>query len=317
MKALVDDTMITIFKFVNRPLSLILSSRNWLRISKNPHARSEWLITKYGRSNALYNAAMLGPSFIDIRLYRILTAGNVKPSPYFFQRLLMHLEKYDQKLIQLKTINYNGQLDVGYYGYTINESKSNDTKLFHFLACGTHMINCDPKISLKDIEVLLPQSTNTSGYSSKVDYENGKIDFFNFLKLINILAQESTAKTKENLDVKHEKHNKLNGRYVRQNKLNGNHGRYRRRNKPGVRHGRQNKLEGRHGRKNKLSGRRYSFGKRYSKQGVNANRHPIVPRNIIVNFIQQPQQPQQQIVDPIIDPIDQLADQLINGSPFA
>lgn len=44
---------IEFFKFVHTPLPLILTNRQWYTISKDPHARFEWLINKYGRAHAL------------------------------------------------------------------------------------------------------------------------------------------------------------------------------------------------------------------------------------------------------------------------
>uniref|UniRef100_U9UJW8 F-box domain-containing protein n=1 Tax=Rhizophagus irregularis (strain DAOM 181602 / DAOM 197198 / MUCL 43194) TaxID=747089 RepID=U9UJW8_RHIID len=68
MQNSVDEIMINIFRFVEYPINLILTSRDWLRIAKDPYVKSKWLITKYGKLYALYNAARLGPSFIDISL---------------------------------------------------------------------------------------------------------------------------------------------------------------------------------------------------------------------------------------------------------
>lgn len=191
MQTFVNEIMINIFRFVKFPINLILTSRDWLRIAKDSYVKSEWLITKYGKSYALYNAARLGPSFIDIPLYKILIARNenaVVPN-FFFRRLLMHLHQYDQKLIQLKTEDNFGQPDASYLVYAINKSKDDDKQLFHFFACGTHVINYAPNISLKDIESLIPQSASTCGYLSKVNYENDKIHLFKLLELINFLEQ--------------------------------------------------------------------------------------------------------------------------------
>jgi hypothetical protein len=182
MKKLVDEIMINIFQFVISPLSLILSSRDWLRIGRDPYVKSEWLITKYGKSFALYNAARLGPTFIDIALCKILFARNVGLPVFFFQRLLMHLYKYNQKLIQLEAEN-----NASYRVYAINKA---NTQLFHFLSYGTHVINYSPKIPLKDVKALISQSANPNGYLSEVDYENDKIGLFKLLELINFLEQE-------------------------------------------------------------------------------------------------------------------------------
>ncbi|GBC43866.2 uncharacterized protein OCT59_014888 [Rhizophagus irregularis] len=300
MQNSVDEIMINIFRFVEYPINLILTSRDWLRIAKDPYVKSKWLITKYGKLYALYNAARLGPSFIDISLYKILIARNENASVpiFFFQRLLMHLDKYDQKLIHLKTEDNSGHPYTSYHVYA-NKSKEDDTKLFHFFAYGTHVVNYGQMISLKDIGSLLPQSASTSGYLSKVDYEIDKFDLFKLLELINFLAQPRPPRM---LGVRHGRHNKLDGRHGRQNKLGG-------------RHGRQNKLEGRHGRQNKLGGTiggsyggQDNFGGRHGShvqlgQLVNTNRQPTAP---IASFSQQP----------IADPNDILLVEMIDGSSF-
>ena len=93
---------INIFKYVDYPLNLALTCRNWSVIVKDPYARSEWLIVHYGKLHALFHAVRLGPTFIDMPLCQTLIARNIGISRYFVQRLLMHFGKYDQKLIELK-----------------------------------------------------------------------------------------------------------------------------------------------------------------------------------------------------------------------
>jgi hypothetical protein len=98
-------------KYVIFPINLALTCRDWLIIVKDPYARTEWLIENYGKSHALFHAVRLGPTFIDIPLCQTLIARKVITSRYFIQRLLMHFERYDQKLIELK-IEHNVGLDA-------------------------------------------------------------------------------------------------------------------------------------------------------------------------------------------------------------
>src|SRR3954447_5539895 len=104
---------INIFKYVDYPLNLALTCRNWSVIVKDLYAKSEWLIVHYGKSHALFHAVILDLNFIDMSLCQILIARNVVISRYFVQRLLMHFGKYDQKLTELKMErNVDHQLDA-------------------------------------------------------------------------------------------------------------------------------------------------------------------------------------------------------------
>src|SRR4051794_31168671 len=86
------EIKINIFKYVDSPLNLILTCRNWSDIAKNPHAKSEWLIVHYGEERALFHAISLGPTFIDTAVCQTLI---IIMSRYFTHR-------YNQKLIELK-----------------------------------------------------------------------------------------------------------------------------------------------------------------------------------------------------------------------
>jgi hypothetical protein len=185
------EIKINIFKYVNSPLNLALTCRNWSSIAKDPYAKTEWLIIRYGKAHALFNAVRLGPTFIDIPVCQTLITRKVIISRYFVQRLLMHFGKYDQKLIELKIEHNVGQLDadrirafqqkikspwasnlpINVFTYLLDEgykqlsnvnedlpSKGNDMELFHFLSAGPHVINYAPGMlrkNLKDIEDLI------------------------------------------------------------------------------------------------------------------------------------------------------------------
>jgi hypothetical protein len=187
----INEIKINIYKYVDSPLNLALTCRNWCNISKDCYAKTEWLLVRYGKVHGLFHAVRLGPTFIDIPVCQALISMKVPISQYFIQRLLMHFGKYDQKLIELKIEHNVGQLDfdrirafqqkikspwasnLPIYVFTylldegykqlanINEtlpSKGNDMELFHFLSAGPHVINYAPGIlikNLKDIEDLI------------------------------------------------------------------------------------------------------------------------------------------------------------------
>ncbi|GBC43963.2 hypothetical protein GLOIN_2v1490054 [Rhizophagus irregularis DAOM 181602=DAOM 197198] len=106
------EIKINIYKYIDFPLNLALTCRNWSVISKDAYAKTEWLLVRYGKSHALFHAVRLGPTFIDIPVCKTLITRKVPISRYFIQRLLMHFGKYDQKLIELKIEHNVGQLDA-------------------------------------------------------------------------------------------------------------------------------------------------------------------------------------------------------------
>ena len=60
------EIKINIFKYVDSPLNLALTCRNWSVIAKDPYAKSEWLIVHFGKERALFHAVRLGPTFFDM-----------------------------------------------------------------------------------------------------------------------------------------------------------------------------------------------------------------------------------------------------------
>ena len=102
MQSIYDEIRIEIFKFLNTPISLVLTNHKWYSISQDPQARAEWLIYKYGRAHALFHAVRLDSGFITENVVQALLARNAIISRYFIQRLLMHFGKYDEKLIEFE-----------------------------------------------------------------------------------------------------------------------------------------------------------------------------------------------------------------------
>jgi hypothetical protein len=111
MQSLFNELRIEIFKQIDKPKSLSLANRDWYEVSRDPHARAEWLIFKYGRAHALFHAVRLGNNFTTIEVVQALLSRNVILSRYFVQRLLMHFGSYDEKLIELKIEHNVNQVD--------------------------------------------------------------------------------------------------------------------------------------------------------------------------------------------------------------
>src|SRR5436190_18043448 len=177
MESLIDEIRIEIFKYVENPLSFSLTDRKWNEVSRDPHARAEWLIFKYGRAHALFHAVRLGNNFTTIEVVQALLSRNVIFSRYFVQRLLMHFGSYDEELIELKIEHNVNHVDFdfdkirtfqkksqspwasnipltvftkllveGYNSIGRNlVSKGNDMELFHFLSAGPPVINHAPQ----------------------------------------------------------------------------------------------------------------------------------------------------------------------------
>src|SRR4051812_14192533 len=170
MQFLPNEIRSEIFKFIDTPISLILSDRKWYAISQNPHDRAKWLNYKYGRSHALFHSVRLG-DFLTVDVVQALLSRNAIISRYFIQRLLMHFGPYDEKLIELKIQHNVNQIDLDgirafqkklrfpwasnlplpIFTKLITEGfnlfghdfviKGNDMELFHFLSAGPLVIN--------------------------------------------------------------------------------------------------------------------------------------------------------------------------------
>ncbi|RGB40231.1 hypothetical protein C1646_753605, partial [Rhizophagus diaphanus] len=111
MQSLLHEIRSEIFKFIDTPISFILTDRKWYAVSQDPHARGEWLIYKYGRSHALFHDVRLGNDFLTLDVVQALLARNALISRYFIQRLLMQFGSYDDKLIERKIQHNVNQID--------------------------------------------------------------------------------------------------------------------------------------------------------------------------------------------------------------
>ncbi|RIA88717.1 hypothetical protein C1645_806646 [Glomus cerebriforme] len=117
MSNILYEIKIEIFKYVDKPLDLILSNSMWKVISQDPHARAEWVITKYGKARAIYHALRLGNNFLTLDVIKCIISKKAIFSRYLMQRLLLQYWQYDRRLIELKVLYNNKILQV------INEHK--------------------------------------------------------------------------------------------------------------------------------------------------------------------------------------------------
>jgi hypothetical protein len=156
MQYIGDEIKINIFKYINYPLNLALTCRNWSVIIKNPYAKSEWLIVNYGKAHALFHAIRLGPTFIDIAVCQTLIARDVLvATKHFIRRLIQHKIEYNVDQIRIHPFQqkikllYVSNLPVSVIIYLLNEgykqlsnenltSKGND---IHVTLQSSHVIN--------------------------------------------------------------------------------------------------------------------------------------------------------------------------------
>jgi hypothetical protein len=208
------EIKIEIFKNVDNPISLALINRTWFTIFHDPHARSEWILNKYGRAHALFHAVRLGSNFLNLDVIKCLIAKKAILSRYFVQRLMLQCGKCDQKLLELRsTYNTNQEsvkklnssqknhwgndLPIDVFVFILEEAmrlyksdisiKGNDIELLHFLTAGPLMISLASQQLLDNIEQIkdlilnkkfipFPPSTNSSNcdYPRSDGYENAR-----------------------------------------------------------------------------------------------------------------------------------------------
>lgn len=179
MESLSSELKVEIFKYVSTPMSLILINRNWYSTSQISHARTEWLVYKYGKAHALFHAIRLGNNFVTVEVVQTLLAKKAILSRYIVQRLMMQFGTYDPRLIEMRN-KYNvnikvpknkpwaSDLSLPVFTKLITEAtnelklnftiRGNDLELFHYLTAGTHAIDLAPPIlfnNLQEIEDLI------------------------------------------------------------------------------------------------------------------------------------------------------------------
>lgn len=215
------EIKIEIFKYIDNPISLALVNRTWFTVFHDSHAKSEWLLNKYGRAHALFHAVRLGSNFLTLDVIKCLIAKKAILSRYFVQRLMLQCGKCDQNLLELRGTynsnqedvkklnfsqmnNWGNDLSVDVFVFVLEEAirlynsdislKGNDIELLHFLTAGPLMISLASKQLLDNIEqikdlilnkkfVPFPPSINSSNseYPRTDGYEN--------IRQLNIIAR--------------------------------------------------------------------------------------------------------------------------------
>ncbi|CAG8546887.1 9533_t:CDS:1 [Paraglomus brasilianum] len=99
---LAPEIKVEIILHLSNPISLAQCSRAWHTMINLPVTKSKWLISRYGKTHALFHAVRMGRPFINVDVVECLFAQNAHISRYFVQRLMLGFGKYDNRLIDLK-----------------------------------------------------------------------------------------------------------------------------------------------------------------------------------------------------------------------
>src|SRR6185312_4367871 len=93
---------VIIVSHLENPLPLARCSHGWYDLVYSSDVKSTWLLSRYGRTHALFHAVRIGDSFITPEVVELMLKKGAQISQYFIQRLVLGFGKYDQKLINLK-----------------------------------------------------------------------------------------------------------------------------------------------------------------------------------------------------------------------
>ncbi|CAG8462588.1 5405_t:CDS:2 [Scutellospora calospora] len=179
LSGLSDEIMLTIFKHIRFPISLLMVSKNWHELSKNHDVRASWMIFQFGKARALFYAIRFGPNFINVPTINMIIEKGGMVSRYLVQKLLLLFGTYDQKLIETKieysvgnkdieqirkvqkksALPWGSNIPLNVFTYILLEAskqlnpfnkpepyidlaiKGNDEESFHFQSDGPHAIN--------------------------------------------------------------------------------------------------------------------------------------------------------------------------------
>ncbi|CAG8599671.1 6666_t:CDS:1 [Paraglomus brasilianum] len=102
LDTLILELKVEIVLHLSNPTTLARCSHEWNNIVNSPFTKSKWLISRYGRTHALFHAVRMGKPFVNFDVVEWLFAQKAHISRYFIQRLVLGFGKCDRKLIDLK-----------------------------------------------------------------------------------------------------------------------------------------------------------------------------------------------------------------------
>ncbi|GBC08202.1 hypothetical protein RclHR1_07970004 [Rhizophagus clarus] len=175
------EIKINIFKYVNYPLNLLLTCRNWSVIAKDSYAKTEWLLEHHGKEHALFHAVRLGVTFIDMTMCQSLIERRVITSSHFIQLLLKHFRMHNQRLIEHRIEHSFDQFDADKNHFLQQKIQSSWARnliifVFNYLLNERQSANnAEKNLPLKDIGLDNPLVDNDSaGIMLKDDKNNLK-----------------------------------------------------------------------------------------------------------------------------------------------
>lgn len=163
------EIKIIIFKYVDYPLNLTSTCRNWSVIAKDSYAKTKWLIEHHGREHALFHAVRLGVTFIDMTMCQSLIERKIISSRHFIQILLKHFRMHNQRLIEFSIKHHNfNQFDADKnhsFQQKIQSSWTRNLIIFAF----NYLLNNERQLSYaeknlpsKDMKLTNPRVNNDS-----------------------------------------------------------------------------------------------------------------------------------------------------------
>ncbi|RGB34482.1 hypothetical protein C1646_668496 [Rhizophagus diaphanus] len=193
------EIKINIFKYVDYPLNLISTCRNWSVIAKDSYAKTKWLIEHHGKEHAFFHAVRLGVTFIDMTMCQSLIERKIISSRYFIQILLKHFRMHNQRLIEL-SIGHN----FGQFGADKNQSSwARNLIIFAF----NYLLNADERqlaypeenLPSKDMRLTNPRINNVNNDSAEI-LKNNKNNLKDTEELIINKFITLSSKSPLNLD---------------------------------------------------------------------------------------------------------------------
>ncbi|CAG8585063.1 7379_t:CDS:1 [Paraglomus brasilianum] len=87
LDTLCPEIQTEIILYVENPGHLGQCSRSWYNMVNSPAIKSKWLISRVGRTHALFHAVRMGEPFINLDVVKCLFAQKAQLSRYFLQKL--------------------------------------------------------------------------------------------------------------------------------------------------------------------------------------------------------------------------------------
>ncbi|CAG8599028.1 8480_t:CDS:1 [Paraglomus brasilianum] len=102
LNTLAPELKVEIILHLSKPTTIAGCSREWYNIVNLPFAKAKWLISRHGKTHALFHAVRMGKPFINPDVVECLFAQGAHISRYFIQRLVLGFGECDRSLIDLK-----------------------------------------------------------------------------------------------------------------------------------------------------------------------------------------------------------------------